>query len=439
MAAALHREEFKGVVRLVPASGERWLERVSPRFETRILWEGILDALPTAAVKMQGSTRKRPCPSWLLVLAWCALKSEAFEGVRDYLGSKGPYREPPAEAMQLPPPPPSCKPVLVTGVLRHGSRNPGKKDVRSYDALEAKFRGIPPALLPPELQWLPVWRNPYRLADAHLLVAAGAAEHTGIAARLRKHLPHLFRRYHSRHHRFRSSCHERAARSAHAFAQGLFGAGEAIHIVTPDCVRVAAVPEVGGDGQGDKGGEGWEVDKLTRFFDVCPKYTATKGDMLRERDAFLQGATVGNVVRRMQARLPAAVQLTREDVAALYTLCGFEVAHDNRTAHICSLFAEEEMEALEFLEDLKHFYKKSYGSPINAQMVCPLHHFLLRALQERAQGVTERAAELIFAHGETLLPLMTRLRLFQDSAPLTAAASRELVLHFCMSVAVPST
>ena len=218
------------------------------------------------------------------------------------------------------------------------------------------------------------------------------------------------------------------------------GGGPKINLPTAlTLVRVAAVPEVGGDGQGDKGGEGWEVDKLTRFFDVCPKYTAAKGDMLRERDAFLQGATVGNVVRRMQARLPAAVQLTREDVAALYTLCGFEVAHDNRTAHICSLFTEEEMEALEFLEDLKHFYKKSYGNPINAQMVCPLHHFLLRALEERARGVTGRTAELIFAHGETLLPLMTRLRLFQDSAPLTAAASRELVLHFCMSVAVPST
>ena len=56
-----------------------------------------------------------------------------------------------------------------------------------------------------------------------------------------------------------------------------------------------------------------------------------------------------------------------------------------------------------YLEDLRHWYKRSYGTPLNARMVCPLHHHLLHELRQRAQGESERAAALMFAHGETLL------------------------------------
>ena len=48
----------------------------------------------------------------------------------------------------------------------------------------------------------------------------------------------------------------------------------------------------GEDGQGDKGGEGWEVDKLTRFFDACPNYRAAKIEIARERSAFLASSSV---------------------------------------------------------------------------------------------------------------------------------------------------
>ena len=358
--------------------------------------------------------------------------------MRDRLGSKSPYRQPPDQ--ELPLPPPGCAAVMVAGVLRHGSRNPGKKDVRAFDRLEAKFKDAQRHALAPEVrEWLPGWRNPYTTADSHLLVAAGAAEHYGIARRLRERFPHLFSAYHSRRHHFRSSCHERAARSAHAFAQALFPVGATgprsaadstplgwtpVHIVTPDCLRVAAGLEMepGADGQGDKGGAGWEVDRLTRFFDACPAYEAQKDARQAEKRAFLKGGEVGEVLRNVQQRLPG-VELTNDDVAALYVLCGFEVSHFNTTTSVCSLFEEEDMETLEYLEDLKHWYKKSYGMPLNAKMVCPLHHHLLHALRQRARGESDRAAALVFSHGETLLPLMTRLGLFADQDALTASLS----------------
>jgi len=44
------------------------------------------------------------------------LQTDAFD-MRDYLGSKGPYREPPPEE-ELPAPPSGCTAVMVAGVLR---------------------------------------------------------------------------------------------------------------------------------------------------------------------------------------------------------------------------------------------------------------------------------------------------------------------------------
>ena len=98
----------------------------------------------------------------------CHKEIEAFEGMREYLGSKGPYREPLPEP--LPEPPTGCKAVMVTGVLRHGSRNPGKKDIKMYKKLEQKFSSVDPHLLAPHLrEWLPAWRSPYELEDSHLV------------------------------------------------------------------------------------------------------------------------------------------------------------------------------------------------------------------------------------------------------------------------------
>jgi hypothetical protein len=137
------------------------------------------------------SSRALPLAVILLILPRATPSERTFE-IRDHLGTKGPYRVP---ADNAPPAPPAgCAAVFIAGVLRHGSRNPGKKDILNFDRLEAK--GVLG------------FKNPYKLADSHLLVDAGAAEHFGIASRLKKRFAHLFEQYHSRRHHFRSSCHE---------------------------------------------------------------------------------------------------------------------------------------------------------------------------------------------------------------------------------------
>ena len=63
-----------------------------------------------------------------------------------------------------------CQAAMVTRVLRHGSRNPGKKDINMYEKLEQNVDFVDPHLLAPHLrEWLPAWRSPYELEDSHLV------------------------------------------------------------------------------------------------------------------------------------------------------------------------------------------------------------------------------------------------------------------------------
>lgn len=124
---------------------------------------------------------------------WLPVSSEEAFDILEHLGSKGPYRPPPRDET-LPMPPKGCTAIMIAGVLRHGSRNPGKKDIAHFDRLQEK--GVLG------------FKNPYRAVDSHLLVHAGAVEHFGIGSRMYDRFPHLFEVYHSREHRFRSSCHE---------------------------------------------------------------------------------------------------------------------------------------------------------------------------------------------------------------------------------------
>ncbi|KAJ1478029.1 histidine phosphatase superfamily [Baffinella frigidus] len=334
--------------------------------------------------------------------------------VLSHLGSKSGYTPPGAAEGDLGAViPESCEAVMIAGVMRHGSRNPGKKDIAAFDLLEAKFRALSPSTLPPSFRWLPSFRNPYTVREIHELVPAGVGELAGIGARLRGRFPALFDRYRPSRHKFRATCKERAARSATAFGLGLFaGAGpaatggfEAVHVTSPS----RDVP-----------------DSLLRFFDHCPAYVEMEQSELgrRERELYAGGAELAAAAERVGRALFGSGpgrEVSVGEATAVYHFCAFERAHSGGNASnahsLCHALSLEDALAFEYADDLKHWHKKSYGMAINARMACPLLRHLLSALQARAAGASDAQAELLFAHGETLLPLLSLLGLFKVLLP----------------------
>jgi hypothetical protein len=124
------------------------------------------------------------------------------------LGSKGPYIPPKDLSLAIDS---GCEPILVTGIARHGSRNPGKSDLKSYKRMKDLFSDVS-VNYSPEYQWLRSWESVYDTRAIHDLVNAGLEEHFGIGERLRSRFPSLFGSYNFRKHKFQSSHMERAAR-----------------------------------------------------------------------------------------------------------------------------------------------------------------------------------------------------------------------------------
>ncbi|XP_076835097.1 multiple inositol polyphosphate phosphatase 1a isoform X2 [Brachyhypopomus gauderio] len=83
-------------------------------------------------------------------------------------------------------------------------------------------------------------------------------------------------------------------------------------------------------------------------------------------------------------------------------------------------------QVMEYSGDLKQYWKRGFGYDINSKASCILFHDLFSRLNTVASQ-TRRGlpvAELVtvqVGHAETLLPLLTLLGLFKDSAPLTSS------------------
>lgn len=80
---------------------------------------------------------------------------------------------------------------------------------------------------------------------------------------------------------------------------------------------------------------------------------------------------------------------------------------------------------MEYVSDLREYWKRGYGHDINFKSSCGLFHDVFRRLDEAAaqiksgQQVTN-AATLQIGHADTLLPLLTLLGFFNDRQPLTS-------------------
>nr|XP_046214583.1 multiple inositol polyphosphate phosphatase 1-like isoform X2 [Oncorhynchus gorbuscha] len=115
-----------------------------------------------------------------------------------------------------------------------------------------------------------------------------------------------------------------------------------------------------------------------------------------------------------------------EDMAeAAFYLCAYELAIKTINSPWCQLFDEADALVLEYANDLKQFWKRSYGHDINSKSSCILFHDVFSRLDRAANeirsgsNVTE-AVTIQVGHADTLLPLLTLLGFFKDSVPLTS-------------------
>lgn len=309
-------------------------------------------------------------------------------------------------------PPARCVQLHLSGLIRHGTRYPTSKNVpRMAEAHRlVKERADTGLGLVRDLAAWRMWYDGRMDGRLHHL---GASEMAALAERLSAGFPRLLRlrsRETERLQFFTSSKH-RCVNSTLSFIRGLDGAS--------------------GPGPGGR----WQVDDgLLRFYDTCQKFirqVENNDTALYQVDKFKQGPEMGRVVGKMAKKLGVSPDAISVDVVeATFYLCTYEFILKGIVSPWCDLFDKKDAEVLEYLGDLKQYWKRSYGYKINGlsshKLFQNIFQYMDQTIEENERNQTiSHPAVLRFGHAETLLPVLTLMGYFQDERPLLASNFEE--------------
>ncbi|XP_071235559.1 multiple inositol polyphosphate phosphatase 1-like [Salvelinus alpinus] len=306
------------------------------------------------------------------------------------------------------PPSAECREIHLTAIIRHGSRYPTTKNVKKmrelHNLVVQKASG--------EERWLreiTQWKMWYTDEMDGRLVQKGVLDHRHLAVRLSKLFPSLIskEKLQDGHIKFMTSSKHRCVNSTLSFQGGL--------------AKLWDIEDEEID---------YEVnDALMRFFDSCTRFVETvdkNQSAMAELDKFTSSAEMRRVQEKIADRLLVPYSHITSDMAeAAFYLCAYELAIKTINSPWCQLFDEADALVLEYANDLKQFWKRSYGHDINSKSSCILFHDVFSRLDRAANeirsgsNVTE-AATIQVGHADTLLPLLTLLGFFKDSVPLTS-------------------
>lgn len=307
-------------------------------------------------------------------------------------------------------PPEGCVAVHINLVARHGSRRPTEKRVKMFEDFSERLRHLSTEAaksqnentsLPPA--WISGWKSPW--SDKQIggeLLPKGEEELYDIAQRFKLRYPEILTdKYHPAVYPIIATQVGRSSASAVAFGMGLFagqgtlGAGKhrAFSVITDTKDR----------------------DILLRFHDTCMAYKESK----RIRKPLVSGwqsQVYELVAKAVRGRYHLA--LNADDVTNLWLLCRNEASLLDVVDQACALFTAEEVELLEWADDLGMHHLKGYGEKINYRMGVPLLDDIVKSI-DRAMAADQshklvEKARLRFAHAETVIPFICLLGLFLE-------------------------
>eukprot|EP01134_Creolimax_fragrantissima_P000635 CFRG0635T1 len=311
-------------------------------------------------------------------------------------------------------PPGYCKPVLLEGMVRHGARNPGRGDIKKLNRLTNIVQEYADELSASGHEWMTKWATRYPIGSEHILISRGEEEQYNLAKRLKEYLPELFsEKYSPNVYNFQSTQVSRTAQSAAAFVYGWF------------------------EGQGTLGEANFQPvsvwsdslysDNRLRFYDNCPKYlylhgkTTKDSNVINHLKEIEKGPVIAAIAKELSTKMGIADKytLSYKDVHGIYRACNYDTVNDGHVSPWCDFLGEKAIRIMEYRDDMKQWWQKSYPHEINYHMACPLLADIFKHVEDHIEGPLEhRRTNIRFAHAETLMPFVTMMGLFRDDYDL---------------------
>ncbi|XP_013406197.1 multiple inositol polyphosphate phosphatase 1 [Lingula anatina] len=294
----------------------------------------------------------------------------------------------------FPPRPMKCQPIQLNVVLRHGTRHPSVKDIQKMQACTTKVVGN---VINADFVHLNNWKSSFPLSHEKQLVDVGRREHEDLAVKYSTAFPELISDF-SRV-KIVSSRISRSLESAQSFINKIAGVGE--------------TPKININ------------DHIMRFFEYCQNYLDRvdhNKSANSEMKKFKNGPEMKQLATSLGEKLSLQnnIQLNGDDLMGLFRICAYEVAFYG-FSHWCDVLNLEDLHVLDYLDDLKQYWKKSYGYVVNYAQSCPLLADIIHTLDSAADSKEGHPKAVFqFGHAETIFPLFCLLGLFKDEVPLRA-------------------
>ncbi|KAL4707957.1 hypothetical protein ACJJTC_010573 [Scirpophaga incertulas] len=105
----------------------------------------------------------------------------------------------------------------------------------------------------------------------------------------------------------------------------------------------------------------------------------------------------------------------------LYDLCRFyrAISQGPKISPWCAVFSEEDLEVLEYINDLNHYYKNGYGSSVNVKLGSPALKDLFSEFEMVVSGTETASYSAYFTHDTLMQMLYSALGLFKDAEDLS--------------------
>lgn len=341
--------------------------------------------------------------------------SKSIPTIARYFGTKGRYEEVNTYLIDdisaindslVTQPSSKCSAVHLTAIIRHGTRLPTIKNVQKmrdfYNLVLRNASGNANYLSEIKSKWT-MW---YTQDMDGQLVDKGRDDHSNLAQRLIKWFPSLLSEDNVRNGglKLKTSSKHRCVNSTIAFKMGLM---EGLNIEVDVNITVN--------------------DTLMRYFDQCERYVKeveSNKSALAEMKRFHEGPEMKRAMEKMADRLEVPyASITDDSMEAAFYLCAYEFTIRDLNTPWCQLFDESDAQVMEYANDLKQYWKRSYGHEINSKSSCILFHDLFSRLdriedQINTKSSVSEAVMVQVGHAETLIPLLTLLDLFKDDTPL---------------------
>ncbi|KAJ8732802.1 hypothetical protein PYW07_015401 [Mythimna separata] len=326
-----------------------------------------------------------------------------------YFGSKTPYetvrgdiRDSIAKTKDT-----GCEAVSIWVITRHGKRNPDvnfaqnmQHIIKQKDFIVSSYEIGNSSLCAQDIENIKNWDvDMDMMSKPNEIAKEGYQDLLRFANRMQESFPKLLKDFQEQDYLFLQGFGQRFEKSARAFVEGL-NQNLIVENVTTDSHVMAP-------------------------YITCGKYQIKVRhgpDLYHEEEEYKRTADYLNMKERIERKLGLNFTFSNEDITGIYDLCRYTWdGISDKPSPWCAIFSVEDLHVLEYIDDIRHYYRNGYGVSQYSQKFgqVPLAD-LLRKLEQAKNGKGKKIVSY-FTHATMMDMILVALNLYNDTNPLMGA------------------